>query len=448
VLIVVSAGNENGPVDAPANCPGVAAVAGLRHVGTKVGYSSFGPEVAVSAPAGNCVNTAAGAPCVYPITSTTNLGKTVPNGNDYTGQYSCDAATSGSYAGCTVAANQYRTPNLGTSFSAPIVSGIAALMAAVNGNLNSCQLVARLKEGATTFPQTSAGEATQPPICPQTAPNNASNAQECICPQDGSQCGAGMANASGAVAAALRPIAAVTLPTSVSAGKSISLNAQGSAAANGHTLSYQWSSVGAQSVDIQNGTSAIATVTAPSCGYATVQLTVTDDTGLQDTAEVVLSPTSATSAAPSAATSTTCSTPEPPVLAVCPATSSVQSGSGTQNFTATVANMTNTSVAWEVNGVAGGSATTGTISSSGVYTAPATVPSPATVTVEAISAADSALESSTNVTITAPPAKGGGGGAMDLMTLLVEALVLGGGLIVRRYSRRCAVSSQVFCARR
>ena len=61
VLVVVSAGNEGGPVDAPANCAGVAGIAGLRQVGTKVGYSSLGPEIALSAPAGNCVNTGAGA---------------------------------------------------------------------------------------------------------------------------------------------------------------------------------------------------------------------------------------------------------------------------------------------------------------------------------------------------------------------------------------------------
>ncbi len=57
VLVVVSAGNEGGPVASPANCPGVAAVAGLRHAGTKVGFSSLGREIALSAPGGNCVNT-------------------------------------------------------------------------------------------------------------------------------------------------------------------------------------------------------------------------------------------------------------------------------------------------------------------------------------------------------------------------------------------------------
>ncbi|MBM4220574.1 MAG: peptidase, partial [Gammaproteobacteria bacterium] len=56
VLVVVAAGNAHGPVETPANCPGALAVAGLRHVGTKVGYSSLGSQVGISAPAGNCVN--------------------------------------------------------------------------------------------------------------------------------------------------------------------------------------------------------------------------------------------------------------------------------------------------------------------------------------------------------------------------------------------------------
>ncbi|MEA3151528.1 MAG: serine protease, partial [Gammaproteobacteria bacterium] len=61
VLIVASAGNESGAVDAPGNCAGVLAVAGLRNIGTKVGYSSLGPEVGVAAPAGNCLTSATGA---------------------------------------------------------------------------------------------------------------------------------------------------------------------------------------------------------------------------------------------------------------------------------------------------------------------------------------------------------------------------------------------------
>ena len=66
---------------------------------------------------------------------------------------------------------------------------------------------------------------------------------------------------------------------------------------------------------------------------------------------------------------------------MCPATDSVQAG-GTATLTATVANTANAAVAWEVNGLVGGNATVGTITSAGVYSAPASVPSPATVTIK------------------------------------------------------------------
>jgi len=424
VLVVVSAGNEGGPVDTPANCAGVAGVAGLRQVGTKVGFSSLGPEISLSAPAGNCVNTTISptTPCEYSIETTSNDGATSPGNNTYT--------------------DEVNDPNLGTSFSAPIVSGIAALMSSVNSHLNSCQLIARLKEGASAFPQTSADATTQPPACHVPTSSTDLQTLECICTTDGKTCGAGMANANGAVAAALRPIAVVSLPASVSAGKSVALNASGSSAANGHSItSYQWTNAGTQSVTIQNGTSSTADVTAPTCGYATVQIVVSDDAGREDAAEIVLSPTSATSIAPTSASATTCNSTTPPVLlAVCPATSSVQTG-GSQPFTATVANTTDINVTWQVNGVAGGNSTLGTVSSSGVYTAPAAVPSPATVTVQAVSEADQTVTSSTSVTITAPPSSHGGG-AIDWLTLLAEATALTAALALRRYSRRRAASSQ------
>jgi len=155
------------------------------------------------------------------------------------------------------------------------------------------------------------------------------------------------------------------------------------------------------------------------------------------------------------ASSSACSSSAPAILlAVCPAASSVQAGSGTQAFTASVANTTDNSVTWEVNNIVGGNATVGTITSTGVYTAPPNVPSPATVTIEAVSAVDQNVTSSTQVTITAPPKSGGG--AMDPLTLVVEALALGLGLISRRlsdsqkspYASLCAASSQDFCARR
>jgi hypothetical protein len=59
--------------------------------------------------------------------------------------------------------------------------------------------------------------------------------------------------------------------------------------------------------------------------------------------------------------------------------------SATRQFSATVSNSTATTVSWSANGVPGGSASVGTISASGLYTAPSVLPSPATVIIQATS---------------------------------------------------------------
>src|ERR1035437_2869282 len=71
-----------------------------------------------------------------------------------------------------------------------------------------------------------------------------------------------------------------------------------------------------------------------------------------------------------------------------------------QQFTPSVTNTSNTSVTWMVNGVTGGTSTVGTISSSGAYTAPGTVPS-GTITVSATSVADPTKSGTATVTVTA-----------------------------------------------
>jgi hypothetical protein len=84
---------------------------------------------------------------------------------------------------------------------------------------------------------------------------------------------------------------------------------------------------------------------------------------------------------------------------VTPATASVQTGA-TKQFSATVTGSTATPT-WSVNGVAGGNSTVGTVSASGLYTAPASVPSGGTVTV---SAAAGGATGSATVTVTAAAA--------------------------------------------
>lgn len=91
--------------------------------------------------------------------------------------------------------------------------------------------------------------------------------------------------------------------------------------------------------------------------------------------------------------------PPPVSVTVAPTSASLQV-SQTQQFTATVTGSSNTAVTWQVNGVAGGNSTVGTISTTGLYTAPATVPNPANVTVKAVSQADPTKSASANVTVT------------------------------------------------
>jgi hypothetical protein len=81
--------------------------------------------------------------------------------------------------------------------------------------------------------------------------------------------------------------------------------------------------------------------------------------------------------------------PPPPsiVVTVTPKSGSVLMGN-TAAFSAKVSNTTDPVVSWSVNGTAGGSSTMGTITPDGMYTAPADLPSPATVQITATSHAD------------------------------------------------------------
>ena len=77
-------------------------------------------------------------------------------------------------------------------------------------------------------------------------------------------------------------------------------------------------------------------------------------------------------------------------------TSATLAPSGTQQFTSTVEGLTNTAVTWSVDGVAGGNSTTGTITSAGLYKAPAAM-GPHTVT--ATSVAESPDNASASVVV-------------------------------------------------
>src|SRR6266566_8388242 len=91
--------------------------------------------------------------------------------------------------------------------------------------------------------------------------------------------------------------------------------------------------------------------------------------------------------------------PSPISVSVTPTSAAVLLGN-TQNFFAEVVNATNTQVTWSVNGIGGGNANVGMIATYGQYTAPADLPSPASVEIRATSQADPAKSASAQVTVT------------------------------------------------
>jgi hypothetical protein len=90
--------------------------------------------------------------------------------------------------------------------------------------------------------------------------------------------------------------------------------------------------------------------------------------------------------------------PPPVTISVSPVSATLRVKQ-TLQFTATVQGPSDKSVTWKVNGIAGGNGTVGTISSTGLYKAPNTVPHPADVTVSAASNADPTKTAAASVTI-------------------------------------------------
>lgn len=134
-----------------------------------------------------------------------------------------------------------------------------------------------------------------------------------------------------------------------------------------------------------------------------------DDTGLytapaaiaNSTLDVTVNAVSQADTSKSASAAVTIQEATPVEVYVAPYNPSVTLGA-TLQFAATVAGTTNKAVTWQVNQVIGGNSTVGTISTAGLFTAPAALPNPAVVTVTAISQADPTKSASTPVTLVSP----------------------------------------------
>ena len=143
--------------------------------------------------------------------------------------------------------------------------------------------------------------------------------------------------------------------------------------------------------DVQGGNSTVGTIS--SSGLFTAPANLPDNPFETITAISQADPTKSTSAAVTISSSTIS-------VSVAPKSATVQAGL-TEQFTATVTGTTNTAVVWFVNDVQGGNSTYGTISTLGLFTAPATVPANPTVIVKATSYQDP-TESGTATVIVTP----------------------------------------------
>ena len=266
-VIVASAGNSAGhAVNTPANCPGVIGVAGLRHIGTKVGFSDLGPEISISAPGGNCVDLTVGAPCLYPILTTSNAGASTPVTHANGGSIYSDSFKS----------------SIGTSFSAPLVAGTAALMLSVQPQLTPDEVRYKLQKSARAFPTATIDEnKVAIPVC--TAPNGIEQLQ-CVC--SAGLCGAGMLDAYGAVVSASGVQARITVTGAApTAGLPVTLDSAASLLPAGDTIvSTQWSLTDDGRIVVAGFTGATngptVSLTPSAAGTFVVTVTLTDSGGV------------------------------------------------------------------------------------------------------------------------------------------------------------------------
>jgi serine protease len=233
-LVVVAAGNNGGALKRPADCQRVMTVAAVRKDGAKADYSSFGPQVALSAPGGS--DEAGNANLLY---STDNAGLTTPGAH-------------------TLGYKQ------GTSFAVPQAVGVASLMLAVNDALTPSALIDRMKAGARAHVTVAFGQCTLP--------------TSAVCNCTTTTCGTGLLDAAASVQLATGPAAVIAPIGTVTPGTTISLNGSASVALTGSIVGHQWTQVSGPAVAISNAQSAVAGVSLPTVQATYVfKLTVTDD---------------------------------------------------------------------------------------------------------------------------------------------------------------------------
>jgi hypothetical protein len=185
-------------------------------------------------------------------------------------------------------------------------------------------------------------------------------------------------DASGSTTLSLLPRATINSvsPTSIPTG-TFQLTVNGAGFVPGSTVSFDGASL---STTYVSASALTATGNAPSPKASVPVVARTPDNSVSNTVYVSVVQTT------------------PVSVTISPASATVKVRAS-QQFTATVQGSSNTSVSWKVNGVVGGNGSVGTISGTGLYKAPNSVPK-GSVTVSATSPADPTKTASATVAVT------------------------------------------------
>lgn len=126
-VIVVATGNQgNQTIDSPANCTGVIAVTAHTRLGDSADYANIGPGTHISAPGGGYgIDLVGDGSSIY---TTSNTGHTTPDADNYSANAS------------------------GTSFAAPQVAAVAALLFQIRPTISPDGVLSYLRTYARPYP--------------------------------------------------------------------------------------------------------------------------------------------------------------------------------------------------------------------------------------------------------------------------------------------------------